>query len=187
MELVRSRGPGNFTADEVAADAGVSRRTFFNYFPSPESALAVHIEDFLDKVLPYFHARPTDEPLAESMLQALTALADPANLQRTAELFQLAEGNPQMHRFQLEAWTHAERKVATAVEERLPAGTDPLYVAALVGSVFASARSALSEWLRRTGGDLSPDSLASLRRLLLEAIGYLRNGFSTLPPREERN
>lgn len=187
MALLRSKGPGNFTADEVAADAGVSRRTFFNYFPSPESALAVHIEDFLDKVLPYFHARPEDEPLAESMLQALTALADPANLERTAELFQLAEENPQMNRFQLEAWTRAERKIVAAIEERLPAGTDALYVAALVGSVFASARAALSEWLQRSGGDLGQDSLASLRGLLIDAIGYLRNGFDTLPTVQERN
>lgn len=179
MKLVRSKGPGNFTADEVAADAGVSRRTFFNYFPSPESALAVHIEDFLDKVLPHFHARPAGEPLVESMLQALTALADPANLERTAELFELAEENPQMQRFQLEAWTHAERKIVAAIEERLDGETDALYVASLVGSVFATARAALSEWLQRTGGDLGPVSLGSLRQLLIDALGHLRHGFSS--------
>lgn len=179
MKLVRSKGPGNFTADEVAVDAGVSRRTFFNYFPSPESALAVHIEDFLDNVLPHFHARPAGEPLVESMLQALTALADPANLERTAELFQLAEEHPQMQRFQLEAWTHAERKIVAAIEERLGGEADALYVASLVGSVFASARAALSEWLQRTGGDLGHASLESLRQLLIDAFGYLRNGFSS--------
>ncbi|WP_026817912.1 TetR family transcriptional regulator [Arthrobacter castelli] len=181
IELVRSRGAGNFTADDVAAAAGVSRRTFFNYFPSPESALAVHIEDFLDNVLPYFHQRPTGEPVVESMLQALTELADPALLERTAELFQLAEDNPQMHRFQLEAWTRAEYKIVDAIDDRLdpadPARQHPLFVPALVGSVFASARAALSEWLRRTGGDLSPASLSGLRELLIAAFGHLRSGF----------
>ncbi|HET7414848.1 MAG TPA: TetR family transcriptional regulator [Arthrobacter sp.] len=181
IELVRTRGAGNFTADDVAAAAGVSRRTFFNYFPSPESALAVHIEEFLDNVLPHFHARPADEPLVESMLQALTELADPALLERTAELFQLAEENPQMHRFQLEAWTRAEGKIVEAIEERLdpgnPALQDSIFVPALVGSVFASARAALSAWLHRTGGDLSATSLAGLRELLIDAFSHLRSGF----------
>ncbi|GAB3247112.1 TetR/AcrR family transcriptional regulator [Arthrobacter pigmenti] len=181
IELVRTQGAGNFTADDVAAAAGVSRRTFFNYFPSPESALAVHIEEFLDNVLPHFQARPADEPLVESMLQALTELADPALLERTAELFQLAEENPQMHRFQLEAWTRAEGKIVDAIDERLDpnnsARQDSLFVPALVGSVFASARAALSEWLRRTGGDLSAASLAGLRELLIDAFGHLRSGF----------
>lgn len=181
MVLVRAKGPGNFTADDVAADAGVSRRTFFNYFPSPESALAVHIEDFLDNVLPYFHARPAGEPLVESMLQALTELADPALLERTAELFQLAEENPQMHRFQLEAWTRAERKLVAAIDERLDPEVsirqDSVFVPALVASVFASARAAMSEWLQLTGGDLSAASLTRLRELLINVIGHLRSGF----------
>lgn len=181
IELVRTQGAGNFTADDVAAAAGVSRRTFFNYFPSPESALAVHIEEFLDNVLPHFQARPAGEPLVESMLQALTELADPALLERTAELFQLAEENPQMQRFQLEAWTRAEGKLVDAIEERLDpdgsASQDSLFVPALVGSVFASARAALTEWLRRTGGDLSAASLAGLRELLIDAFGHLRSGF----------
>lgn len=181
IELVRTQGAGNFTADDVAAAAGVSRRTFFNYFPSPESALAVHIEEFLDNVLPHFQARPAGEPLVESMLQALTELADPALLERTAELFQLAEENPQMQRFQLEAWTRAERKLVDAIDERLApdnsARQDSLFVPALVGSVFASARAALTEWLRRTGGDLSAASLTGLRELLINAFSHLRSGF----------
>ena len=32
-EIVRTQGPDHLTAEAVATMAGVSRRTFFNYFP----------------------------------------------------------------------------------------------------------------------------------------------------------
>lgn len=179
LTLVRTKGAGHFAAEEIAEEAGVSRRTFFNYFPSPEAALAVQIEDFLDNVLPVFLGRPEGEPLVESMLQSLTSLADPAHLERIAELFSLAEDNPQMHRFQLEAWTRAERKIVEAIQERLRQDVDALFVAALVGSVFSSARAALSVWLQRSGGDFSADSMTALRQLLIEALGHLRAGFAS--------
>ena len=40
LELLRSRGPGNFTVEDIADAAAISRRTFFNYFSSTEAALA---------------------------------------------------------------------------------------------------------------------------------------------------
>ena len=41
LALLRARGVGRFTVEDIASAAGVSRRTFFNYFPSREAALAV--------------------------------------------------------------------------------------------------------------------------------------------------
>jgi AcrR family transcriptional regulator len=47
-------GPANVTAAEISEAAGVSPRTFFNYFPSKE-----------DAILGFHEALPTDEELAE--------------------------------------------------------------------------------------------------------------------------
>ena len=39
LRLVKSRGLDNVTIDDISRDADISPRTFFNYFPSKESAL----------------------------------------------------------------------------------------------------------------------------------------------------
>ncbi|MCH5450323.1 TetR/AcrR family transcriptional regulator [Bacillus cereus] len=35
VSLLSENGLGNFTAEDLADAVGISRRTFFNYFPSP--------------------------------------------------------------------------------------------------------------------------------------------------------
>lgn len=178
LDLVRSNGPGNFTADDAAALAGVSRRTFFNYFPSIEAALTVDMEDFLDGVLGHFESRPAGEHIVESMLQALTRPADPDRLAVMAELYGMAEETPEMMRFQLEAWNRAEQRIVASIKARIGEQADSLYTSALVGSVLSCGRCALVEWRQRTGGAINPVSLKELEELFVEVIGQLRNGFN---------
>jgi AcrR family transcriptional regulator len=178
LALVRSKGMGQFTVDDIAGAAGVSRRTFFNYFPSPEAALAVSTESFLDSALAQFHSRPADEPLVESAQQALIALADPMHLATMAEVYGIAVNNPQMYRFQLEAWDNCSEKIIEAIRQRPGANNDPLYISALVGSVLSCGQAALTEWFRRRGNDVSAESLAVLRQLLIDVMGHLRHGFT---------
>lgn len=58
--LTAERGLNGFTLEELCAEVGVSRRTFFNYFPAKEAAIVGHTDDFLDEVAVqrFFDARP---------------------------------------------------------------------------------------------------------------------------------
>ncbi len=43
--LTAAKGLGGFTVEEVCEEVGISRRTFFNYFPTKEDAILGHHDD----------------------------------------------------------------------------------------------------------------------------------------------
>jgi AcrR family transcriptional regulator len=182
LELLRSEGPGNFTVEDIADAAGVSRRTFFNYFNSTEAAIASVTHGFLDTVLEQFRLRPADEPILESARAALVELADPMTIAPMAELFSLTQASPVLARSELEAWDHCTEQIIAAARERgvhHPANQmDELYLRALAGSVISCGKAAMEIWFARCGTDLSAESLAILRQLLIDSMGLLGSGFT---------
>jgi AcrR family transcriptional regulator len=183
---LRSKGPGNFTVEDIADSAGISRRTFFNYFNSTEAAIAAVTFSFLDKALQQFRLRPAGEPFLESAQAALVALADPMTAAPMAELYSLGKSNPQLSRSELEAWDHCTAEIIAAARERFSDGTgegtgvelDELYLRALAGSVISCGKAAMDVWLSRCGGSLTAESLSILRQLLIDSMGLLGSGFA---------
>ncbi|MET3951716.1 TetR/AcrR family transcriptional regulator [Arthrobacter sp. UYEF36] len=180
LALLRSNGPGNFTVEDIADAAGISRRTFFNYFSSTEAAIAAVTFGFLDKALQQFRRRPAGEPFLESARAALVELADPMTVAPLAELYSLGQANPQLSRSELEAWDHCTAQIITAARERLSEGVelDELYLRALAGSVISCGKAAMDVWFLRCGGSLTPESLSALRQLLIDSMGLLGSGFA---------
>ena len=183
---LRAKGPGNFTVEDVADSAGISRRTFFNYFSSTEAAIAAVTFGFLDKALQQFLLRPAGEPFLESARAALVALADPMTVAPMAELYSLGKSNPQLSRSELEAWDHCTAEIIAAARERFSEGSgvelDELYLRALAGSVISCGKAAMDVWLARCGGSLTPESLSTLRQLLIDSMGLLGTGFARPTP-----
>lgn len=179
LSVLRSKGIGNFTVEDIAEEAGVSRRTFFNYFPSLEAALASVTEGFLDNALEQFRLRPANEPILESARAALMALADPMTVAPMAELFSLTQDNRSLARSELEAWEHCTNQIIDAARHRLGPDADELYLRALAGSIVSCGKAAMSTWFEERGPDLSAESLATLRQHLIDAIGLLGSGFTT--------
>ncbi len=177
LNFLRNRDFNAFTVDDVADAAGVSRRTFFNYFSSVEAAVASFTQNYLDQVIVELVARPADEPLLESARTALSAVGSVRELAILAETFTLTQ-DPQLARFQLQAWEECSAKITELFRARLPAGTDELYLYALVGAVVGSCRGAFQVWFQRHGSNITNDSLTDLRGLLEETVGRLRNGFT---------
>jgi AcrR family transcriptional regulator len=181
VHLLRSKGLGNFTVEDIADAAGISRRTFFNYFGSTEAAIGSLTYGFLDTALQQFRLRPPGEPILESARAALMELADPMTVAPMAELYSLSQANPQLVRSELEAWDHCAVQIIDAARERVAlAGggdVDELYLRALAGSVIACGKAAMDVWFARCGTDLSPASLTVLRQLLIDSMSLLGSGF----------
>ncbi|MDD0857214.1 TetR/AcrR family transcriptional regulator [Arthrobacter alpinus] len=176
LTFLRNQGLNSFTVDDVAAAAGVSRRTFFNYFSSVEAAVTSYTQRYLDTVIAEFIARPADESILQSAQAALSAVGDTSDLAILAETFSLTQ-DPHLGRFQLQAWDECTIKIVNVARERLPADTSELYILALVGAIVGSCRAAVQIWYQECGSDTSEPSLAKLRQHLDTTISLLRNGF----------
>ena len=198
--IVRDDGFDGLTAEAVADRAGVSRRTFFNYFPSVESVLTASVTEFFASVGERLEARPVDEDVLDSALAVVTDPGDGDLLERMGVLAAAGEASPharglilvELHTWLdwLEGWLR--RRLAP--DGSLTAGAEPLatelYVATLASSLVAAAEAAFRVWLRdgaataRTG-DTASDDPASLRDCFTAAIGHVRTGLdprrATLP------
>lgn len=71
LEIALAEGPDAVTVDEIVARVGVSRRTFFNYYPSREAALAVADPEASTRIAARLAARPAQEPLWDSLRAVL--------------------------------------------------------------------------------------------------------------------
>jgi AcrR family transcriptional regulator len=77
LKLAFERGIDGVTREDIAELAGVSLRTFNNYFGNKYEALAYRQVQRMERSLAVFRERPVDEPLwsaiAEAVLEPLTA------------------------------------------------------------------------------------------------------------------
>lgn len=186
--LVREQGFEGVTAEAVADRAGVSRRTFFNYFPSVESVLTASVAQFFASVGERLESRPADEPVLDSALAVVTDPGDDELVERIAALAAAGEASPharglilvELHTWLdwLEGW----------LRRRLGPDADDLLVATYASTLVGSAEAAFRVWAR--GAATVPATAApapsaasadetesrSLQESFATAIGHLRTG-----------
>jgi AcrR family transcriptional regulator len=73
LALAVERGLENVTREDIANRAGVSLRTFNNYFAGKYEAVAFRQIDRMRQSLAVFRERPADEPLWSAITQAFLA------------------------------------------------------------------------------------------------------------------
>lgn len=177
FEIVRTDGIDHLTAEAVAERAGVSRRTFFNYFPSVDAAVAHSVEELLEQLAVALAARPSDEGIWTTLGVMFAGPEGSAILERIAVLGAAGEHSPAARHL---AHDHVQAFVGWLgrwLATRLGPDTEELYAVSLAAAVAAASEAALKVWVRRTGGRITPTSLQLHQDLLLQSIGYLRTGF----------
>ncbi|MDN3358352.1 TetR family transcriptional regulator [Actinomadura sp. DC4] len=152
LRLAVDRGFGNVLVEDIAAEAGVSPRTFNNYFSSKAEAIVWRQMNRYRQVAALLRACPADEPLWDAISSAVMGAFGegeklPDSGWTTGVRRILAESEFQGEL--LRSGATIEREYAEVVAERT--GTDasrdqyPLLVAAVVGAVI---RVASEQWLR---------------------------------------
>jgi AcrR family transcriptional regulator len=182
IRLTVERGLDNVRVEDIAEAAGVSPRTFNNYFASKGEAIVARHLDRCLRVAEELRRRPADEPLWESIRHAALVQFDPGpetvahpvtDHQQWVAGVRLMVAEPAMQGEFLRASALAEAGIAAAVAERT--GTDAehdLYPRLVAAAVMAASNVAMRQWLRA-------DPPVEMEPLLLDALAQLAAGLPT--------
>ena len=163
VRLFRTRGYEETTVDDIAAAAGVGRRTFFRYFPSKEDAISPDHEVGLARIADVFATAHPAEPTASLVLRAgetvFELYADDPGL--SVERFRLTHDVPALRDRESARVDHYRRLFTRRLRERFAGEADGDLRAAVIGAAVVAAHNlALRAWLAGGG---RPDELAACR------------------------
>ncbi|WP_431894385.1 TetR family transcriptional regulator [Micromonospora haikouensis] len=185
IHLAAERGYDNVRVEDIAEAAGVSPRTFNNYFSSKAEAIACRHLDRSLRTAAALRERPADEPLWVALTAAaleqftpgpeVEAMPSPAHAQWVAGVrTMLAE--PALQGERLRAAAIAEAGLAAAVAERT--GTDlatDMYPRLVAAAASAAVGVAMQHYL--DGGD--PPT--PIERLITDAFAQVAAGLPAPP------
>jgi AcrR family transcriptional regulator len=170
LRLALAKGVDNVRVDEIADAAGVSPRTYNNYFASREQAIVAGITASRAlKVAAALRSRSSDEPLVDSIIAAFAE----QYREPPSEALALITSTPSLREAYLDSVTSMEPPIASVIAERL--GKDPLGADVLAAAVSSAARIAVQQWV-----DLRPSGLVVVPATSVE--DHLREAISHLAP-----
>ena len=118
LALFLERGPDEVTADEIAAAAAISRRTFFRYFPSKDDVLVMVHGRSMRQVAAALRDRPVEEPFVTALMNAHRATSEARTDADEAALNDLS--SRVLVRYP-QAWERIIRQVGLEIERELEA------------------------------------------------------------------
>jgi mycofactocin system transcriptional regulator len=169
--LFAVRGFDATTVDEIAAAAGIGRRTFFRYFPSKNDIPWGAFEVELERMRVRLKACPPEIPLADAIRVALIDFnhVTPAQVPLHRRRMELILRVPTLLAHSTLRFTAWREVVAEFVAERTGGRQDDLAPQAIAHAVLGVAIAAYQHWLD------DPDS--DLGALLDEAMRQLSSAF----------
>ena len=181
---VSARGVEALTVEDVTETAGVSRRTFFNYFPSIEAALAEGTSAPLGAVAEAFLARPAEEDQLTALTRAVEA--SPLGVDLLTWMHALAcstersggrrAGRPSA--VELNVWQHHRGWLENLLARRDDAG-DALHTATLAAAIMGMFEAVEAAWVERVGDTVDEAAIAEFNALMLRALAHARSGWTT--------
>ncbi|RAG84193.1 TetR family transcriptional regulator [Streptacidiphilus pinicola] len=172
FRLFAEQGYETTTVDQIAAEAEVSPSTFFRYFPAKEDLV---ISDDYDPLLEAaFRARPRDEPLVESIRQAMI---EPLRRILAAEhddvllRMRLYREVPSIRARALVGQQESATMMCGLLAERTGEPADGLRLRAVVSAILAASSEAVLYWSERDGREDMADLLSSAISALGDAFG----------------
>ncbi|MCW2647357.1 MAG: TetR/AcrR family transcriptional regulator, regulator of mycofactocin system [Pseudonocardiales bacterium] len=172
LRLFAEQGFDHTTVEEIAAAAGVSRRTFFRYFDTKAAVLWHEFDNEVQALRATFAEVPDDLEMMDAILQVVVAV----NHYRAEDVPELrARMNligsvPALQASAAPHYDDWERAVSDFAATRLGQPPDSLYPLAIGRTTLAACRTAFDLWVARADNDLT--------YYLDQALRALASGFT---------
>ena len=167
LRLFAERGFDDTTVDQIAAEAGVSRRTFFRYFDSKAEVLWSEFDAEVDNLRSVLAATPSDVPIMESVRAAVLAVnhygAD--DVPELRARMSLLNANSELAASAMAHYDAWERAIIDFVADRSQQPRFSLYPMVVGRTALAACRAAYERWAARADADLGVYLDAALRAL----------------------
>jgi AcrR family transcriptional regulator len=172
LRLFEQRG-FDITVEEIAAEAQISVRTFYRYFPAKEDVFQLRIERRSASLRTALAARPAEEPPLHSIRVALTEVMAAEDAELVRRWIAVIQATPSVIKGVLGGiQLKGHVVIADFLGARLGLKSDalvPTMLAAAVGGVIQAAQ---TQWYFR-GGDLGT--------AISEGLEVLERGIGTDP------
>lgn len=171
MRLFLEHGFEETTVDDIAAAAGIGRRTFFRYFASKNDLPWGDFDATLERMRRFLAELPGDVPLVEALGLAIVDFnrLDPAEARLHRQRMTLLLTVPTLIAHSTLRYAAWRQVVAEYVAGRRGVAADSIEPQAIAWAFLGVSLSAYAHWLRDQDADLSA--------LLLEGIRLLGNAF----------
>ena len=170
MAVFAEKGYDETTVEEVAAAAGVSRRTLFNYFKSKEDLALSGLAEQGERIAARFAASPADEDIWKSLRAAFRVLEEiETTAERRLEIVTLLFGSESLRAGHAEKQSRWQELLAPQIEQRLPLSDHrSLEARAIAAAAITCLQAATEEWSRLGGRvdlfDLYDAAVQAVRR-----------------------
>ncbi|MFH9569352.1 TetR family transcriptional regulator [Streptomyces sp. NPDC017454] len=150
--LFTHQGFDETTVEDIARAAGMTKRSFFRYFPTKEDVVFDGVDLTGEKVVADIAARPADEDPWDSLHHVLRAWQEEIHAsEQVLETLRLIEATPALVGRLHQRRTEWRRRVSDALQDRPGAAIDPYTADLLTNAATAVLDAVSSQWVRSDG------------------------------------
>ncbi|OHV76604.1 TetR family transcriptional regulator [Rhizobium sp. LCM 4573] len=152
MTLFLERGFEETTVEDIAEAADVSKRSFFDYFPSKEDVVFAWQDTFAQHLMNAIATRPSDEAAVSAVRHALIETVVIAADQRALAIGDLVNRTPALKARDQLKYAKLEQKLAEALEARSRSQEERRRMRMLAAVVIGMLRVGAERWKEEPKG-----------------------------------
>lgn len=188
LHLAQTQEWPTITVEMVADGAQISRRTFFNYFPSLEVALHEPLRELTQDLAAHlaFQAEVSVQahrhdprfqiPVLDQIAPAIRSTVSIEKLATTARVVAMKDRYPSLRMPQLAAWEESISQLMFHDAEATP--NMRIAMNAMIRAAFGAVQAAFDIWGDEIRGEVTQADIHRLLDLIDQSIDLVRNGFS---------